>query len=273
MLSSLAPSTTLAYLPARPAMARRASVPKTRPRGCWRLVLALSPLVACSPAQEIPTNVASAPSAASALALGTTPATTTQDASALPTCRSSADCQEGLLCCTDTSSDEQPSHCQSACAAHEACVPDGPPSCQGELVCTALTSPPLTGACLAATPSVECGGLRCSGSTPGCCHSLATHVERCIAVTPGREGPADTSCKPGPDNAAILCRSPSDCGGESCCTHGFYPVTSCESSCASGIDVCLTVADCPDFIGPPIGCAPDPDLPFGIQVCQYAVPE
>jgi hypothetical protein len=258
-------------------MTNGASVPKTKPHRCWRLVLKLSPLVACSPAQEIPTNVASAQSAAPALAAETSPATTTratttQHASALPTCRSSADCQEGLVCCTDTLSDEDPSHCQPACAAHEACVPGGPSSCPGDLVCTALGQP-TAGACLAATPSVDCGGLRCSGGTPGCCHSLATHAERCIAVTPGRDAPADTSCQPGPDNAAILCRSRSDCGGESCCTHGFYPVTSCETSCASGIDVCLSVADCPDFIGPPIGCAPDPDLAFGIKVCQYAVPE
>jgi hypothetical protein len=126
---------------------------------------------------------------------------------------------------------------------------------------------------MAAAPSVACGATRCSGKKPGCCHSFSNHHEHCIAVTPGRDAPADRDCDPGPDHFAILCRSRADCGGERCCTHGFYPVTACEGACATGIDVCATIADCPHFFGPPTGCSVDPDGLPSVKVCQYAFPE
>jgi hypothetical protein len=38
--------------------------------------------------------------------------------------------------------------------------------------------------------------------------------------------------------------------------------------CMTGIWTCLTVADCPPFIGPPIGCDPHEKVPF-LKTCRY----
>jgi hypothetical protein len=246
--------------------------------------MALVLVVACSSARRAPSGVVTTRDASKAAtsAKATTPsqpravaepsASSSPPASDGPTvveCRSTADCEKGLRCCTDPVGDTQASICQPDCDAHEACVPGSSASCSGALACQAVPGTRAGGECLAAAPSVACGGTRCSGSKPGCCLSLSNHRERCIAVTPGRDGPADRNCEPGPDNWVILCRSPADCGGERCCTHGFYPLIACEGACATGIDVCRTIADCPHFGGPPTGCAADPALP-SVKFCRYA---
>jgi hypothetical protein len=249
---------------------------------------ALILVFACGRVRQAPSAVVTARDASNAAPSATAPAPSQPEAVAEPSaslsptapdaptiveCRSTADCEKGLLCCTDPIGDTQASVCQPRCDAHEACVPGGSASCAGALACQAVPGTRAGGECLAAAPSVVCGGKRCSGSKPGCCHSLSKKSERCIAVTPGRDAPADGECDPGPDNFVILCRSPADCGGEHCCTHGDYPLTACESACTSGIDVCATIADCPHFGGPPTGCSADPDGLPSVRICRYAFPE
>ena len=249
---------------------------------------ALILVVACGGVRRAPSGVVTARDASYAATSAKAPAPSQPDAVAEPSasssppapdgptvveCRSTADCEKGLRCCTDPVGDTQASICQPDCDAHEACVPGNAASCSGALACQAVPGIRADGECLAAAPSVACGGTRCSGRKPGCCHSLSSHRERCIAVTPGRDAPVDRDCDPGPENFVLLCRSRADCGGEHCCTHGSDPVISCEGACATGIDVCATIADCPDFAGPPTGCAVDPDgLPW-LKICRYALPK
>jgi hypothetical protein len=253
---------------------------------CWGTALVL--VVACRGARQAPSGVVTARKASNAAPSSKPPAPPQPEAVAersasssppapdQPTvveCRSTADCAKGLRCCTDPIGDTQASICQPDCDAHEACVPGSSASCSGALACQAVPGTRAGGYCMAAAPSVACGGTRCSGKKPGCCHSLSNRREHCIAVTAGRDAPADRGCDPGPDNFVILCRSPADCGGEHCCTHGFYPITACEGACATGIDVCATIADCPYFGGPPTGCSVDPDGLPGVKICRYAFPE
>jgi len=46
-------------------------------------------------------------------------------------------------------------------------------------------------------------------------------------------------------------------------------MTGCAMECASGIDVCSTLADCPEFVGPPTSCRADPEDPPWLKTCHY----
>jgi hypothetical protein len=48
-------------------------------------------------------------------------------------------------------------------------------------------------------------------------------------------------------------------------------MTECAGECTSGIDVCDTVADCPVFVGPPVGCEAAPEGPPFLKTCRYAM--
>ena len=93
---------------------------------------------------------------------------------------------------------------------------------------------------------------------------------QCLALD---NGSWPSSVFEGGDGFALLqCASPKDCGGERCCIGGPLAMTACAGSCTSGVDVCDSVADCPNFVGPPIGCEPDPDGPPFVKLCRYAWP-
>jgi hypothetical protein len=115
-------------------------------------------------------------------------------------------------------------------------------------------------------PSVECGGKRCSGDKPACRWRSDKRSAHCVAEN---AYPEEDETEVG-HSPYMECASPRDCAGERCCASGPVPMVACDGACTSGIDVCDTIADCPVFLGPPIGCAADPKgAPF-LKTCRYA---
>lgn len=177
-------------------------------------------------------------------------------------CLTSEDCGKGLRCCKSS----ELTHCAAECDEHEACVPNRAGTCHAGSKCEA-SSARSGGECVVAEPGVTCGKVRCSGEKAGCRYDRKKKRGECIALLPGGNWPDAPA--PGTDVALMRCTSPKDCAGERCCTGGPMPMTDCSGQCMSGIDVCETVNDCPDFIGPPTGCTAAPEGPPFLKTCQY----
>jgi hypothetical protein len=181
-------------------------------------------------------------------------------------CLSSADCPEGVRCCA-TEGDPGLNHCANECEAHEACVPTGPRTCHAGSTCSPSAASRSGGVCLVESPGVQCGKQRCGGKTPACHYDRKTRRADCISVPADGALPEDVPLNEG--SALLHCASPSDCASERCCTSGPLPITVCSGMCTSGIDVCSSLADCPEFLGPPIACKADPDGPPFLKTCRY----
>ena len=181
-------------------------------------------------------------------------------------CLSTEHCAKGLTCCAFIN--EMPAnHCSVECDEHEACVPGAKATCHAGSRCEPTENTSSGGVCLVASPGTACGKLRCSGDKPACHYDKKRQRGECIALTPDGGWPDDRPMSQ--DIAPLKCASPRDCGGERCCIGGPLGMTECTGSCTSGIDVCDTVKDCPDFVGPPTGCRPDPGgAPF-VKTCVY----
>lgn len=184
-------------------------------------------------------------------------------------CQSSLDCNSGLRCCTPETIDAVANRCDAVCINHEACVPGASNSCRAPLACKPVPGAPSGGACLGPVPIIPCGSVQCGGATAGCCFDERTGKGRCVSVDTWRIWTDDASCVPDVDVTLALCTSPADCPGERCCTAGPFRWTQCAGECASGIDVCSTLADCPEFLGPPTSCRADSDDPPWLKTCHY----
>lgn len=177
-------------------------------------------------------------------------------------CLTTLDCPEKHRCCATG----EVNHCALECEDHEACVPGGPETCHAGSKCRPSDTR-SGGDCVVASPGVKCGAVRCSGAKPACRYDSKKRRAECIALTEDGYFPESAFA----EVAALLrCAAPSDCAGERCCTGGPLPMTECTGMCKSGIDVCETVRDCPDFVGPATGCAADPSGPPFLKTCEYA---
>lgn len=122
---------------------------------------------------------------------------------------------------------------------------------------------------MVAAPSVVCDGQRCSGAKPACHWQRGVRRGECVAVGPTGGRTEEVTNQLSERSVLMECASPKDCAGERCCAAGPLPMTSCSGSCTSGIDVCDSIRDCPNFIGPPIGCEAEPDGPPFLKTCRY----
>jgi hypothetical protein len=182
-------------------------------------------------------------------------------------CSSSLDCARPARCCSNGV--EAVNRCISDCQDHEACVPTASNSCHAGSRCQPDSSSHSGGACRVAAPSVDCGSQRCSGDRPACHWQRAARHGACVAVGPAGGWTEELAHGLSEGSVFLECSSPKDCAGERCCASGPMPVTACSGGCTSGIDVCDTVADCPNFLGPPTGCAADAEGPPFLKTCRY----
>jgi hypothetical protein len=114
--------------------------------------------------------------------------------------------------------------------------------------------------------------VRCSGDKPGCRWNRKKRRGECVAVSDTGAWPEGVMSSLDDHTALLRCASPKDCAGERCCTGGPLPMTYCGGSCMSGIDVCDTIADCPEFLGQPTGCDANPEHPPFLKTCRYRAP-
>jgi hypothetical protein len=128
------------------------------------------------------------------------------------------------------------------------------------------------GSCVVASPGTACGTLRCGADKPGCRYDRKQRRGECVAVGDAGDWSESVMSSLDDHTALLRCASPKDCAGERCCTGGPLPMTACAGSCMSGIDVCDTIADCPEFLGPPTGCEADPAHPQFLKTCRYRAP-
>jgi hypothetical protein len=182
-------------------------------------------------------------------------------------CLDTRDCQSGLTCC---SFGDQLTHCAMSCLEHEACAPDRADACHAGSRCEESDSR-SGGVCVVASPSVTCGAERCSGKKAGCRYDWPKRRGECVSLDAGGAWPESVIVTLKEGIALFRCTSPKDCAGERCCAGGPLPMTECSGECTSGIDVCDTVADCPVFVGPPVGCEADADGPPFFKTCRYAM--
>ena len=186
-------------------------------------------------------------------------------------CRTSADCKAPARCC---SNGFQPvNRCTTSCDDHEACSPESRANtCHAATSCVRNVDSHSGGVCRVAEPSVRCGDRRCTGDEPACYWPRATRRGECVAVGPEGGWTEELANRMSGTEMFLECASPADCAGERCCTNGPMPMTSCAGTCASGIDVCDTISDCPTFLGPATGCAADADGPPFLKTCRYDAP-
>lgn len=179
-------------------------------------------------------------------------------------CGHSKDCPGGESCCIN---DSGTVHCAPECEASRVCQPGPSAACPPGARCEPTPASRSAGVCVEANPSVQCGNERCSGETPVCLFDNAGNTRECLA----REDDWISRLEHVGSPFLLNCASPRDCAGVRCCTGGPM-MTECRGMCTSGIDVCDTVADCPEFLGPPVGCEHDPYYPPFIKTCRYGTP-